>query len=132
MRKEKGAPTIRTRFRVPLWRFGHGEFVRSLKRRLTAGCFNLVPVVFGGWMVGADPKSTTHNRAAMPFGMSPRWRVLTLLAVLVPLSSLLVQCGKAPPAETLAANAHATRGDTFEDRFPAPQFPDRFPSQGES
>ena len=83
-------------------------------------------------MVGADPKSTTHNRAAMPFGMSPRWRVLALLAVLVPLSSLLVQCGKAPPAETLAANAHATRGDTFEDRFPAPQFRDRFPSEGES
>ena len=83
-------------------------------------------------MVGADPKSTTHNRAAMPFGMSPRWRVLALLAVLVPLSSLLVQCGKAPPAETLAANAHATRSDTFEDRFPAPQFRDRFPSEGES
>ena len=68
----------------------------------------------------------------MPFGMSPRWRLLAVFAVLVPLSSLLVQCGKAPPAATLAANAHATGGDTFEDRFPASQFRDRFPSEGES
>jgi hypothetical protein len=84
-------------------------------------------------MVGVDPKSTTHDRAgpAMPLGMSQRWRAIALLAVLVPLSSLLVQCGKAPPAQTLAANAHGT-GDSFEDRFPAPQFNDRFPSEFES
>ncbi|HKU05745.1 MAG TPA: alpha/beta hydrolase [Bradyrhizobium sp.] len=68
----------------------------------------------------------------MPFGMSPRWRVMVVLAALVPLSSLLAQCGKAPPAGTLAANAHASGGDTFEDRFPAPQFKDRFPSESES
>jgi hypothetical protein len=68
----------------------------------------------------------------MPFGMSPRWRVIALLAVLAPLSFLLVQCGKAPPAATLAANAHATGGDSFEERFPAPQFKDRFPSDSES
>ena len=85
-------------------------------------------------MIGVDPKSTTHDRAglAMPLGMSPPWRAIALLAVLVPLSSLLVQCGKAPPAQTLAANAHATGGDSFEDRFPAPQFNDRFPSESES
>jgi hypothetical protein len=85
-------------------------------------------------MIGVDPKSTTHDRAdlAMPLGMSPRWRAIALLAVLVPLSSLLVQCGKAPPAQTLAANAHATAEDSFEDRFPAPQFKDRFPSESES
>src|SRR5262245_28171526 len=84
-------------------------------------------------MIGVDPKSTTHDRAdlAMPFGMSPRWRAIVLLAVLVPLSSLLVQCGKAPPAQTLAANAHGA-GDSFEDRCPAPQFNDRFPSESES
>jgi hypothetical protein len=84
-------------------------------------------------MVGADPKSTTHDRAglAMPLGLSPRWRAIAVLAILVPASSLLVQCGKAPPAGTLAANAHAT-SDTFEDRFPAPQFRDRFPSESES
>ncbi len=28
----------------------------------------------------------------------------------------------------LAANAHATAGDSFEDRFPQPQFADRFPT----
>jgi hypothetical protein len=85
-------------------------------------------------MVGVDPKSTTHDRAglAMPFGMPPRWRAIALLAVFAPLSSLLVQCGKAPPAQTLAANAHAAGGDNFEDRFPAPQFRDRFPSESES
>jgi hypothetical protein len=85
-------------------------------------------------MVGADPRSATHDRAevAMPFGTPPRWRLVVLLAVLAPLSSLLVQCGKAPPAGTLAANAHAAGGDSFEDRFPAPQFKDRFPNEGES
>jgi hypothetical protein len=85
-------------------------------------------------MIGVDPKSTTHDRAglAMPFGMPPPWRAIALLAVLVPLSSLLVQCGKAPPAQTVAANAQAAGGDSFEDRFPAPQFKDRFPSESES
>src|SRR5256886_2681920 len=85
-------------------------------------------------MVGVDPKSTTHDRAglAMPLGVSSPWRAIVLLAVFVPLSSLLVQCGKAPPARTLAANAHAAGGDNFEDRFPAPQFRDRFPSESES
>ena len=32
----------------------------------------------------------------------------------------------------LAANAHAASGDTFEDRFPAPSFNDRFPTASES
>jgi hypothetical protein len=32
----------------------------------------------------------------------------------------------------LAANSHASAGDTFEDRFPAPQFKDRFPTESES
>ena len=85
-------------------------------------------------MIGVDPKSTTHERAAlaMPFGMPPRWRAIAVAAVLVPVSTLLAQCGKAPPAGTLAANAHATGGDSFEDRFPAPQFKERFPSDSES
>lgn len=68
----------------------------------------------------------------MPFGLSSRARVIPALAVLVPLSFVLVQCGKAPPAATLAANVHATAGDSFEDRFPAPQFGDRFPTEAES
>ena len=85
-------------------------------------------------MIGVDPKSTTRDRAApvMAFGLSPRWRAIALVAVFLPLSSLLVQCGKAPPAETLAANAHATGADTFGDRFPAPPFKERFPSESES
>src|SRR5258708_9761610 len=84
-------------------------------------------------MFGADPKSRTLARAvsATSSDVSPRWRAIALLAAFVPLSFVLVQCGKAPPAGTLAANAHAT-GDTFEDRFPAPQFKDRFPTESET
>ncbi|WP_245288125.1 alpha/beta hydrolase [Bradyrhizobium sp. Ec3.3] len=71
-----------------------------------------------------------------------------LASVLVPLSLTLVQCGKAPNPAMLAANSQATSeantqivaktstqvasGDTFEDRFPAPQFNERFPSASES
>ena len=85
-------------------------------------------------MFGADPKSGTLARAvsATPSGVSPRWRVIALLAVIVPFSALLVQCGKVPPAATRAANAHPVAGDTFEDRFPTPQFKDRFPAESES
>jgi hypothetical protein len=81
-------------------------------------------------MAGADPKTWTRARA--PFGASNRVRAIALLGALAPLSCLLAQCGKAPPAATLAANAHAAKGDSFEDRFPAPQFRDRFPSESES
>src|SRR3954462_11425756 len=90
-------------------------------------------------MVGADPKSWTLARAssacawpAVPSGIGSRFRAIALLGVLVPLSSLLVQCGKAPPAATLAANAHPSAGDNFDDRFPTPQFRDRFPAESES
>ena len=83
-------------------------------------------------MVGADPKSwTLVARAAV-------WRVAALARDRPPrlcccrCLALLVQCGKAPPAATLAANAHAASSDSFEDRFPAPQFRDRFPSESES
>lgn len=80
-----------------------------------------------------------------------RRRVLriALISGLVPLSLTLVQCGKAPNPAALAANSqanvqavaktdphgssqHVASGDTFEDRFPAPQFRERFPSAGES
>jgi hypothetical protein len=91
-------------------------------------------------MVGADPKFLTHDRAGLAMPGAPlrvrmpasrRLRLIAVLSIVVPLSLLLAQCGKAPPAGTLAANAHAT-GDTFEDRFPAPQFRDRFPTDSES
>src|ERR1700730_4634507 len=97
-------------------------------------------------MVGANPKSRTVERAArvsppgapshdgaFPVwhrGGSHRWRWFAVLSVFVPLSFVLVQCGKAPSAGMLAANA--ATGDTFEDRFPAPQFKDRFPTESET
>lgn len=71
-----------------------------------------------------------------------------LISALVPLSLTLVQCGQAPNPAALAANSQAnvhggtqvvaktntqvSSGDTFEDRFPAPQFRERFPSANES
>lgn len=72
---------------------------------------------------------------------------LGLISALVPLSLALVQCGKAPDPAALAANSQANiqvvaktnaqtsraaSSDTFDDRFPAPQFRERFPSAGES
>ncbi len=61
-----------------------------------------------------------------------RWRWIALLSIFVPLSFVLVQCGRAPSAGTLAANVQGSGGDTFVDRFPQPQFNDRFPSASES
>ncbi|MBR0730416.1 alpha/beta hydrolase [Bradyrhizobium japonicum] len=69
---------------------------------------------------------------------------IALVAALVPLSFTLVQCGKASNPAALAANSQANvqivaktnpqvaSSDTFEDRFPAPQFKERFPSASES
>jgi hypothetical protein len=97
-------------------------------------------------MVGANPKSGKYERTARvgsPGAPSPdgafavwhragshRWRWIAVLSVFVPLSFILVQCGKVPSAGMLAANA--STGDTFEDRFPAPQFKDRFPTESET
>ena len=97
-------------------------------------------------MVGADPKQ--HDRAGQviapdasqylqipaPQQRAPShpWRWIALLSAFVPLSFLLVQCGKAPSAGMLAANANASAADTFEDRFPAPTFQERFPETSEN
>ena len=95
-------------------------------------------------MVGADPKQ--HDRASQVIspdasqylqiaawrqraGSHP-WRWIALLSVFVPLSFLLVQCGKAPSAGMMAANASAA--DSFENRFPAPTLSERFPTASES
>ena len=99
-------------------------------------------------MVGANPRSWTYDCAALvkiPDAMrhalarvcelhpgSHRVRWIVILSALIPVLFVLVQCGKAPSAGTLAANAQGTAGDTFEDRFPKPQFKDRFPSPAES
>jgi hypothetical protein len=89
-------------------------------------------------MVGADPKFLTCDRAG--WVMSPgahragsgRLRLIGLLSVLVPLSFVLAQCSKSPNAGMLAANSQASTGDSFNDRFPTPQFRDRFPTASES
>jgi hypothetical protein len=99
-------------------------------------------------MVGANPKYRTYvcagpatpSGAALPVQAQAlrhrdgfqHWRLLVLLSALVPLSFVLLQCGQAPSAGTLAANVQASRGDSFDDRFPKPQFKDRFPSTSES
>jgi hypothetical protein len=72
------------------------------------------------------PGATRHVR--------PRatWRRAAILSVFVPLSFVLVQCGQAPSAGTLAANIQGSAGDNFDDRFPKPQFRDRFPTASES
>jgi hypothetical protein len=97
-------------------------------------------------MVGANPKFRTFDRAgpvapsgaALPVrALQPRagfhrWCRIAILSALVPLSFVLVQCGQAPSAGTLAANVQTSGGDSFDDRFPKPQFKDRFPTPGES
>jgi hypothetical protein len=89
-------------------------------------------------MVGANPKSGAFDRAGRGTSLgahcagSRRLRLLAVLSALVPLSLVLAQCSKAPNAGMLAANSQASSGDSFDDRFPKPQFKDRFPTAGES
>jgi hypothetical protein len=108
-------------------------------------------------MVGSIPKFLIADRAgratspvtprrALPFPLQLRWPWVAMAALVVPLAFVLVQCGKAPNAGMLAANtdgaksraaksktsADRTSIDTFEDRFPTPQFADRFPAAHES
>ena len=94
-------------------------------------------------MVGANPKFQMIDRASR--ATSPgttrrapplRWHWVAVAALFVPLSFVLVQCGKAPSAGMLAANTQGATSkasaDSFEDRFPKPQFADRFPTANES
>jgi hypothetical protein len=103
-------------------------------------------------MVGSIPKFQTVDRAsrttspamprrALPFPLPLRWHWVAMAALCLPLSFVLVQCGKAPNAEMLAANTEGAKSraakswtsiDTFDDRFPQPQFADRFPTANES
>jgi hypothetical protein len=95
-------------------------------------------------MVGANPKFRTSDDAGQvtSYLTSPgtarrwcaarRWRGIGLLSAFIPLSLVLVQCGQAPNAGTLAANAQVSPGDSFDDRFPRPHFRDRFPTASES
>jgi hypothetical protein len=87
-------------------------------------------------MIGAGPKFQSYARvdrsnAPGAVSWSRRWRWVALLSVFIPLSFVLVQCGQAPNAGSLAANVPSS-GASFDDRFPKPQFKDRFPSASES
>jgi hypothetical protein len=89
-------------------------------------------------MVGTVSTFLTHDRTGQtrrtPAGaarravshVGGRWRVLAFLAM--GLSLVLADCSKAPETAALAANARASAsvGDTFDERFPAPSFNDRF------
>jgi hypothetical protein len=84
-------------------------------------------------MVGA--KLQTRERAGLvlsPGAARCRWRWVAIVAALLPLSFVLVQCGQAPNAGTLAANSQTSMGDSFDDRFPKPVFRDRFPAPNET
>src|ERR1700751_3470103 len=96
-------------------------------------------------MVGAIPRCHTRasaNPAALPNGSArradvvrlvvSRWRLLLMASTLLPLSFALGECSKAPGPASLAANAQAASGDSFEDRFPKPEFRERFPTASES
>ena len=86
-------------------------------------------------MIGAIPKSNKLDRVRAFAPADVVWRRLRsrALAMLCLLLSLfLAQCGRAPNVGSLAANASATSGDTFDDRFPKPEFRDRFPTAAES
>ena len=82
----------------------------------------------------------TRMQTAARGAAARRWRWIAPFAMLLPLSFVLVQCGKAPNAEMLAANSQASlqasaqtpaQVDSFDDRFPLPQFSDRFPTPNE-
>jgi hypothetical protein len=77
-----------------------------------------------------SPAAALFDRALRAGWHRRRW--IALLSIFVPLSLVLVQCGRAPSAATLAANVQGSAGDTFVDRFPQPQFNDRFPTGSES
>ena len=98
-------------------------------------------------MVGVNPKFQKFDRASPAISPGARrraqpvrhaqpvsWRWVAMAALFVPMSFVLVQCGKAPSAGMLAANTQGAQAsnDTFEERFPKPQFNDRFPTAGET
>ena len=79
-----------------------------------------------------SPGAAGHAQAPEHPARSTRRRWIAILSAFIPLSFILVQCGKAPTAGMLAANSQVSPGDSFDDRFPAPQFTDRFPTANES
>ncbi|NOJ46286.1 alpha/beta hydrolase [Bradyrhizobium archetypum] len=96
-------------------------------------------------MVGANPKFQAIDRAirlasaaVLRRALPLRWHWVALAALIVPLSFVIIQCGKAPDAGIVAANTEGAKSkaagasvDAFDDHVPAPQFADRFPSASE-
>jgi hypothetical protein len=85
-----------------------------------------------GRVISPGVARRTRAQATRRRSRSRQLRLIAILSALVPLSGILVQCSKAPNAGMLAANSQASAGDSFNDRFPRPQFKDRFPTPGES
>jgi len=97
-------------------------------------------------MVGATPKIPDHDTggpakrsapARRALHGSPRtggypWDRTALVFFVLPLFLMLAQCAKTPDPSALAANVQATSGDSFAERFPLPQFHERFPTDGET
>jgi hypothetical protein len=85
-----------------------------------------------GGLIGVRPKFQRNDRACASNAQDQARPVRgMLLALLVPLCLTLAQCGQAPNVSTLAANAPSS-GDSFDQRFPKPQFSDRFPTANEA
>jgi hypothetical protein len=91
-------------------------------------------------MVGDDPRCHGNDRACRDkepgTRVHARLRRAARALLVIPASLLIAQCSRAPDAGALAANVHpvsaeAAPGATFDERFPAPQFRDRFPSASE-
>jgi hypothetical protein len=91
-------------------------------------------------MIGSDPKFLSADRVrrieSLEAAVLPRAPALCLRAIpaaaAILVSVTLAHCGKAPNPGALAANAAAQPADSFDERFPTPQFRDRFPSASES
>ena len=92
-------------------------------------------------MVGANPN--LHRSDCARLEKQPGayacagLRAIAAALILVPASLFLAQCSQAPGPSALAANAHPVTaqvapGATFDERFPAPLFQDRFPAESES
>ncbi|MGH6681551.1 MAG: alpha/beta hydrolase, partial [Bradyrhizobium sp.] len=85
-------------------------------------------------MVGGDPRfhESGFARLLRRPGLGARSPSFVLVCGLIAISLCLAQCSRAPRAEAIAAGAQASSGASFDERFPAPQFEDRFPTASES
>lgn len=85
-------------------------------------------------MVGGDPRfhASGFARLLRRPGLGARSPSFALVCALVAIALCLAQCDRAPRAEAIAPGAQASSEASFDERFPAPQFGDRFPTASES